>query len=124
MIGDLQMHGGFVFGPAYAGWRPDFDFSRENVTVAVDGAVRTDHGANTAGPDLFKLVLFLANEAQVRTGGLTKGQWIATGSWMGKTAANAGSEVHVHFSHFGDVRFQFEAHQPKHPRTEPVVNHL
>ncbi len=122
MIGDLQMHGGFVHGPAYAGWR-DFDYSKENVSVSVDGIIRTDKGANTAGPDLLKLVLWLANEGQARTGGLDKGQWITTGSWMGKTLADAGSTVHAHFDHFGDVRATFEAGLPKHPRTEPVVNH-
>jgi 2-keto-4-pentenoate hydratase len=122
MIGDLQMHGGFVHGPAYMNWR-DFDYAQENVTVSVDGAIRTDKGANTAGPDLIRLVEWLANEAQWRTGGLRAGQWITTGSWMGKTLAKAGSSVHVHFNHFGDVTATFEAHQPKHPRTEPVVHH-
>lgn len=122
MIGDLQMHGGFVHGPAFAGWR-DFDYSRENVTVSVDGAVRTDKGANAAGPDILRLVEWLANEAQPRTGGLYAGQWITTGSWMGKTMAAAGSQVRVHFDHFGDVSLVFEDHQPRHPRTEPVVNH-
>jgi 2-keto-4-pentenoate hydratase len=122
MIGDLQMHGGFVHGPAFAGWR-DFDYAQENVTVAVDGVVRTDKGANTAGPDLLRLVEWLANEGQDRTGGLRAGQWITTGSWMGKTLASPGSEVRVRFDHFGDVTLAFEVHEPKHPRTEPVVLH-
>jgi hypothetical protein len=42
---------------------------------------------------------------------------------MGKTLANAGSSVHVHFDHFGDVRIKFEDHEPWQPRTEPVVLH-
>ena len=132
MIGDLQQHGGFVYGPAYRGssgkedastaWR-SFDFSVENVSVSVDGAVRTDKGANTAGPDLVKLVEWLANHGGSRTGGLKAGQWITTGSWMGKTLATAGSVVHVRFTQFGDVTATFEAHAPTHPRTEPVVHH-
>jgi 2-keto-4-pentenoate hydratase len=122
MIGDLQMHGGFVHGAAFAGWR-DFDYAQENVTVAVDGAIRADKGANPAGPDLLRLVEWLANEAQWRTGGLHAGQWITTGSWMGKTHADAGSEVHVRFEHFGDVSLSFEGHPPKHPRSEPLVHH-
>ena len=121
MIGDLQMHGGFIYGPAFPAWR-DFDFSTENVTVSVDGIVRTDHGANGVGTDILSLVEWLANHGQSRTGGLRKGQWITTGSWMGKTLAGAGSAVHVHFTHFGDVRAEFEAEQPKHPRAEPVVH--
>jgi 2-keto-4-pentenoate hydratase len=47
MIADLQMHGGFVFGPAYADWR-SVDFSKEKVTLAVDGVVRVERtGSNT-----------------------------------------------------------------------------
>ena len=132
MIGDLQQHGGFVHGPAYRGpsgtdpantaWR-DFDFSTENVTVAVDAAIRTHEGKNAAGPDLLRLVEWLANHGANRTGGLKAGQWITTGSWMGKTLATPGSTVHVHFNHFGDVRAKFEGHAPTHPRTEPVINH-
>ena len=108
MIGDLQMHGGFIYGPACADWR-SFDFAKENVTVSVDGVIRTSQGANGVGTDILGLVEWLANHAQSRTGGLRKGQWITTGSWMGKTLADAGSSVHVHFNHFGDVRAYFEA---------------
>ena len=82
MIGDLQIHGGFVHGPAFAGWK-DFDFSTEKVTVSIDSVVRVEEGKNAAGPDLLKLVTWLANEGQPRTGGLHKGQWITTGSWTG-----------------------------------------
>src|SRR5665213_124204 len=32
-LADLQMHGGFIYGPAFADWR-DVDFSKENVTLA------------------------------------------------------------------------------------------
>ena len=93
MIGDLQQHGGFVYGPAFAGWET-FDFAQEQVTVSIDAVVRVDKGVNAAGPDLIKLVVWLANEAQARTGGLYKGQWITTGSWTGKTPSDAGSTVH------------------------------
>ena len=71
MIGDLQMHGGFIYGPAFADWR-NFDFGTENVTVSVDGVVRTDHGANGIGTDILSLVEWLANHGQSRTQGLLK----------------------------------------------------
>jgi 2-keto-4-pentenoate hydratase len=105
MIGDLQQHGGFVYGDAYPDWR-GFDYAQEQVTVAVDGVLRVAKGVNAAGPDLLQLVVWLAN--QPRTRGLRKGQWITTGSWTGKTLAQAGSSAHVHFTHFGEVRLQFE----------------
>ncbi len=54
MIGDLQMHGGFVYGPAYADWK-NVDFLQEKVTLAVDGVVRVERtGSNTSG-DLMRI---------------------------------------------------------------------
>jgi 2-keto-4-pentenoate hydratase len=108
MIGDLQMNGGFAYGAAFPGWR-EFDFANESVEVVVDGVVRLQGTAsNSAGTDLLRLVTWLANEGSERTGGLRAGQWITTGSWSGKTLANAGSSVVVRFTHFGEVLVRFE----------------
>jgi len=107
MIADLQMHGGFVHGPAVSGWQ-QIDFSKESVLLAVDGSVRVERTAsNTAGTDLLRLMLYLANEGAVRTGGLKRGDWITTGSWTGNTFASAGSEVDVRFSTAGNVSLRF-----------------
>ena len=49
MIADLQMHGAFVYGEAVANWQR-IDFSKEHVTLAVDGVVRVDrHGIEYFG---------------------------------------------------------------------------
>ena len=94
MIADLQMHGGFVYGKAVPNWQ-SIDFSKENVSLAVDGAVRVERtGSNTSG-DFIRLLPWLANEGSSRTGGLKKGDWITTGSWTGLTLASAGSSVDV-----------------------------
>jgi 2-keto-4-pentenoate hydratase len=107
MIGDLQMHGGFVHGPAVPGWQ-EIDFAKESVALAVDGSVRVERTAsNTAGTDLLRLVLYLANEGAARTGGLKRGSWITTGSWTGNTFASAGSTVNVRFSTAGSVSLRF-----------------
>jgi len=107
MIGDLQMHGGFVPGPAVADWQT-IDFAKESVTLSVDGAVRVERTAsNTAGTDLLRLVLYLANEGATRTGGLKRGTWITTGSWTGATFASAGSQANVRFSTAGSVSMRF-----------------
>jgi len=107
MIADLQMHGGFVYGAAVADWKR-IDFSKEHVTIAVDGMVRADRtGSNTSG-DLMRLLPWLANEGAARTGGLKAGQWVTTGSWTGMTQAIAGSEADVNFSTAGEVHLQFE----------------
>jgi 2-keto-4-pentenoate hydratase len=108
IIGDLQLNGGFVHGPAVVNWK-DYDLTEETVTVTIDGAVRFEGKAsNTAGTDLLRLITWLANGGSYRTKGLRSGQWITTGSWSGKALANAGSRVEVRFSRFGDVTLKFE----------------
>lgn len=107
MIGDLQMHGGFVAGPAIANWQ-SIDWSQEKVQLIVDGEVKVERtGSNTSG-DLVGLLPYMANQAAARTGGLKKGQWITTGSWTGATPSEAGSSVEVVFSpHGGKVTLKF-----------------
>jgi 2-keto-4-pentenoate hydratase len=107
MIADMQMHGGFVHGPAVPDWQ-QIDFASESVKLAVDDVVQVERTAsNTAGTDLLRLVLYLANEGAARTGGLKRGSWITTGSWTGNTFASAGSRVDVYFSRVGNVSLRF-----------------
>ena len=107
MIADLQMHGGFVYGPACAGWG-EIDFAKEKVTLSVDGVVRVERtGSNTSG-DLMRLLPWLANEGAARTGGLKAGQWITTGSWTGVTSGLRADDVRVEFSTAGTVQLCFE----------------
>ncbi len=117
MVADLQMNGGFVHGPAHHGpahhgpahqeWQA-IDITQERLEVIIDGVVRwSGVGRNTNGPDLMRLVDFLVNEAQWRTGGLEVGQWITTGSWMGKLLAMERSSVEVRFEHFGVAACRF-----------------
>ena len=107
MIADLQMHGAFVYGAAVADWQR-IDFSKEHVTLAVDGVVRVERtGSNTAG-DLMRLLPWLANEGAARTGGLKAGQWVTTGSWTGLSLGTAGLSVDVAFSSAGEVHLRFE----------------
>jgi 2-keto-4-pentenoate hydratase len=106
MLADLQMHGGFIHGPAFADWQA-IDFSTETVSLSVDGVVRIERtGSNTSG-NLMRLLPFLANEGAARTGGLKRGQWITTGSWTGLVQAMSGSDVNVHFGTAGRVELLF-----------------
>jgi 2-keto-4-pentenoate hydratase len=108
LIGDLQMNGGLATGAAVPGWR-DYDLAEESVTVTIDGKIVFEGKAsNTAGTDLLRMVVWLANEGAHRTGGLKSGQWITTGSWSGKAFAKAGSSVEARFSRFGAVNLKFE----------------
>jgi 2-keto-4-pentenoate hydratase len=105
-LADLQMHGAFIYGPAYADWR-SIDFSQERVTLSIDGAIRVERtGSNTSG-DLMRLLPYLANEGAVRTGGLKAGQWITTGSWTGNTPAAPTSHAEATFEHIGTAALRF-----------------
>jgi 2-keto-4-pentenoate hydratase len=106
-IADLQSNGGFISGSAVEGWQ-NFDFAKESAQMNVDGFVRVANGKNAAGGDLLRLVLWLANEAQDRTGGLLAGQWVTTGSWTGKIMADSGSVALARFPHFGEVTVRFD----------------
>jgi 2-keto-4-pentenoate hydratase len=106
-IADLQSNGGFISGSPVEGWQ-DFDFANESAQMNVDGFVRVANGKNAAGGDLLRLVLWLANEAQSRTGGLLAGQWITTGSWTGKIMADSGSVALARFLKFGEVTVRFD----------------
>jgi 2-keto-4-pentenoate hydratase len=105
-IADLQSNGGFVHAGSIPGWQ-NFNFGNESAEVNIDGFVRVSGGKNAAGSDLLRLVQWLANDAQERTGGLLAGQWITTGSWTGKTLAESGSTVIARFPQLGEVRVRF-----------------
>jgi 2-keto-4-pentenoate hydratase len=106
MIADMQMHGGFIYGPACPEWK-SINFTTEQVTLAVDGLIRVERtGSNTSG-NFMRLLPWLANEGAARTGGLKAGQWITTGSWTGNIQAVAGSSVDVSFTNAGRVSLRF-----------------
>jgi 2-keto-4-pentenoate hydratase len=105
-LADLQLHGGFIYGPAVPHWH-SIHWSTEHVTLAVDGVLRVERtGSNTSG-DLLRLLPWLANQGAARTGGLRAGQWITTGSWTGNTLATACSTIEVLFSTAGRVDLRF-----------------
>ncbi len=109
MVADLQMNGGFVHGPEIENWR-EVHMDEQPLEIIIDGIIRWDKvSRNTNGPDLLRLVEFLANEGQFRTGGLEAGQWITTGSWMGRLPAHGRSSVQVRFANLGNVAFSFAA---------------
>ncbi len=109
-IADLQIHGGFAYGRAVADWQA-LDLGDETLEVLIDGVLRFEkRAAEDARPYLLRLVVWLANQAQYRTGGLKAGQWITTGSWCGKLFALPGSSVDVRFSQLGIAAINF-AHE-------------
>ncbi len=106
MLADIQMHGGLIYGPAYADWKA-VDFSQEKVKLSVEGSVRVERtGSNTSG-DFLRLLPWLANEGAARTGGLRIGQWITTGSWTGNIQTIAGASVDARFATVGQASLHF-----------------
>ncbi len=107
MMGDMQMHGGFVPGPAIANWS-SIDWAQESVTLRINDEVEMERTAsNPAGTDLLRLLVYLANEGSSRTGGLHAGDWITTGSWTGATWTAQGTKVDANFKHAGHVGLRF-----------------
>ncbi len=106
-IADLQTHGGFVHGPSVPDWQK-IDFAKESVVLSANGRILAERTAsNSAGTDLLRLMMYLANEGAVFTGGLRRGCWITTGSWTGDNYVAAGTEVHARFSTAGSVSLRF-----------------
>ena len=106
-MADLQINGGFVYGPACSVWQ-SIDFAKESVSLAIDGSIRAEHTASSTPSDFFlNLLVLLANQGAARTGGLRAGQWITTGSWTGLNSASAGSAVDIQFSTLGRVALSF-----------------
>jgi 2-keto-4-pentenoate hydratase len=106
-MADLGVHGGFIYGPAVANWQ-SIDFAQETVTLAIDGVEQVRRTAsNSAGTDLLRMLVYLANEGAARTGGLEKGSWVTTGSWTGNTFATAGQSVEIGFTRVGKASLRF-----------------
>jgi 2-keto-4-pentenoate hydratase len=105
-IADMQVHGGFLAGPAIPNWQ-NVDWTRETATLRVNAELSVQRtGSNTAG-DLIRLLVYLANEGGERTKGLYAGQWITTGSWTGITFCGPKDQAEGQFTHSSPVRLTF-----------------
>ena len=105
-IADLQLNGGFIYGPACPGW-DSIDFAQETVVLAIEGVIRVERTGSNPSGDLRRLLPWLANQGAARTGGLRAGQWITTGSWTGAEFTESGETVDVHFNNLGKVSLRF-----------------
>lgn len=107
MFADLQMHGGFVPGPAIENWQ-SIDWNAESVELLIDGKVEvTRTASNPGGTDLLRLLLHVANEGAARTSGIRAGQWITTGSWTGVNWLKPGQTAEARFRNAGSAIIHF-----------------
>lgn len=105
-IADLQINGGFVAGAAIGDWQ-NRDWSRESVTLRINGELKKQRTGSNAAGDLMRLLVYLANEGSDRTGGLRTGQWITTGSWTGADYCQPGDVAEGRFTSSETVSVTF-----------------
>lgn len=109
-MADLHHHGGLIVGTPIRAWGFDM-FHDLPVELSATGqpAFRAV-GSNSAGTDLSRLLVWLANSETVRAaGGLLAGTWVTTGSWTGKIRVAPGGGAQVAFPGFVPVEVRFPA---------------
>jgi len=103
---DSQGHRGYVVGPPLLDWR-GLDFKTLPVSLLVNGQPVVERsGGNTSG-DVFRLLVWLANEGSVRLGGIRPGDVVTTGSTTGLTVVPSGAHVVARFQGLGEATLTF-----------------
>ncbi len=101
-LADANGNGAFILGTPVEDWR-GLDFRSQRVTLEIDGAVVQSALATHPAGDPVKLVLWQANHAAARCGGLKAGDVVTTGSLQGATAAAGGSHAIGNWGRWGRV---------------------
>jgi 2-keto-4-pentenoate hydratase len=101
-LADANANGAFVLGTPVPDWRA-LDFRRTIVELAIDGVtVQSACGTHPAG-DPVLLLLWQANHAAQRCGGLKAGDVVTTGSLQGATPVAPGSKAVGDWGSWGRV---------------------
>jgi len=100
-LADANGNGAFILG-APVDWR-GLDFRSQRVTLEIDGAVVQSALATHPAGDPVQLVLWQANHAAARCGGLKAGDVVTTGSLQGATAVAGGSHAIGSWGRWGRV---------------------
>jgi 2-keto-4-pentenoate hydratase len=104
-LADANANGAFIPGSPIAHWR-DLDFRTLTVELSIDGkVVQSACGTHPAG-DPIRLVIWLADHAARRCGGLKAGDIVTTGSLQGATPIGAGSTAFGDWGVWGRVELE------------------
>lgn len=101
-LADANGNGAFILGTPVEDWR-GLDFRGQRATLEIDGAVVQSALDTHPAGDPMKLVLWQANHAAARCGGLKAGDIVTTGSLQGATPAAAGSHAIGNWGRWGRV---------------------
>lgn len=107
-VADHQSNGAFVYGPGRTDWRA-VDPMRQRAILSADGKVIADTTGGNKAVDLMRLVVWLANHAATRAGGLKAGMFVTTGSCTGLLFTEPGAAVRAEFPGLGVCEVSFPA---------------
>ncbi len=110
-LADDLNNGGFVVGPAIAGWR-DLRYAEQAVVLRWrSGDATSDlargHGSAILDGDPVAAVVLLANLPALSPRGLRRGDIVTTGSCTGAVAVPGAGEFEADFAALGTVRLRF-----------------
>lgn len=103
-MADLGFNGGFIAGPAIAGWAA-LDLPAVHGACVVDGARKAEGDAAIVLGSPLKALAWLADQGV----GLRAGQWISTGTLTGITPIAPGQRIVGDFGPLGSVELILEA---------------
>ncbi|HWK45868.1 MAG TPA: fumarylacetoacetate hydrolase family protein [Stellaceae bacterium] len=105
-IADSSSNGLLVWGQPVGSWR-SIDFRALRGELTIDGTVVQSAMGTHPCDDPFDLVVWLANHAATRTGGLTAGTVVITGSLQGATPIAAGSAAVARIGDYPPLQLRF-----------------
>jgi 2-keto-4-pentenoate hydratase len=106
VVADSMSNGGFIHGEPVHDWQ-SLDLENPTASLVVDGAVTLETKAGNPSGDLMRLVVWLANHAAGRTGGLRAGDFVTTGSFIGMQPVGPKADVEIQLSGVGSARVRF-----------------
>jgi 2-keto-4-pentenoate hydratase len=108
LLADNAIHGAWVFGEPYAGWR-DIDFARHPTALTINGTrTLTGSGAAVLGNPL-TVVAWLANELPKFGRRLSRGDRVTTGITTDIYLAEPGDHFIADFGPIGRVEMAFDS---------------